>query len=436
MLFDEKDLRIFDNSDSRNYFKEILQSYYSQNYRATIVLLYSFVIYDLFIKLQTMVNDYEDDNKAKNKLEEINKMISDDKKYSMVENEIISFFRENYSLYFDTFVEDIEYLKKCRHKCAHLKVNDNSLVVPSDYHARMLICSMYDHVFSVKAPFIMDLFSIAKGDVERYSLFIIDIPSSGLEESIRTSITEKYLKRMTYESLKMSYKSFTRMLFVSNDETCIQYAYGLYAFTFAMTDFIIKQGSTSIIQDEQIISMFSRIRTEELDKSPSRLDALISLMIHYPVIMDIVRDNSDMFDYVSKRALTRYNGLTLYSSFFPRKSETAYGYLKQYPTSFKASDSKNIYDSVKECEDFNLSEFTRIMVKAIPTYNGFDAADRFMTFFKNQLEELTIEEIEGVLNIYNQNSQCKNRSRHATDKAEIDEYIKKKEAEAEDDNPK
>lgn len=44
MLFDERDLRVFDNSDSANYFKEIVQSYYSQNYRATIVLLYSFVI--------------------------------------------------------------------------------------------------------------------------------------------------------------------------------------------------------------------------------------------------------------------------------------------------------------------------------------------------------------------------------------------------------
>ena len=54
MLFDEKDLSVFDNPDSRSYFKEILQSYYSQNYRATIVLLYSFVIYDLFMKLQTM----------------------------------------------------------------------------------------------------------------------------------------------------------------------------------------------------------------------------------------------------------------------------------------------------------------------------------------------------------------------------------------------
>ena len=39
MLFDEKDLRVFDNSDSGSYFKEILQLFYSQNYRASIVLL-------------------------------------------------------------------------------------------------------------------------------------------------------------------------------------------------------------------------------------------------------------------------------------------------------------------------------------------------------------------------------------------------------------
>ncbi len=81
MLFDERDMRVFQNSDSRVYFKEILQSYYSQNYRATIVLLYSFVIYDLFIKLQTM--SIEGDNKAKKMVEEINSMINDDEKYSI-----------------------------------------------------------------------------------------------------------------------------------------------------------------------------------------------------------------------------------------------------------------------------------------------------------------------------------------------------------------
>ena len=92
MLYDEKDLRVFDNSDSRNYFKEILQSYYSQNYRATIVLLYSFVIYDLFIKLQTMAD--EGDSKARQQLEIVNGMISSDEKYSKVEREIIDFFKD------------------------------------------------------------------------------------------------------------------------------------------------------------------------------------------------------------------------------------------------------------------------------------------------------------------------------------------------------
>ena len=208
MLYDEKDLRVFDNSDSRNYFKEILQSYYSQNYRATIVLLYSFVIYDLFIKLQTMAD--EGDSKARQQLEKVNGMISSDEKYSKVEREIIDFFKDNCSLYFERFIEDIEYLRNCRNKCAHLKVNDNSLYVPNDYHAKMMICSMYDHVLSVKAPFIMDLFEIAKHDVEKFTEQIIFDPD-GLDESIRKKITDKYLKRMTNISLKKSYKTFLKL---------------------------------------------------------------------------------------------------------------------------------------------------------------------------------------------------------------------------------
>ena len=167
MLFDEKDLSIFDSNDSRSYFQEILQCYYSQNYRATIVMLYSFVIYDLYIKLQTM--SAEGDMKAKNKLDEINEKIKIDEKYSEIEKEIIKFYKDNCPLYFNRFEQDVEYLTKCRHKCAHLKVdNTTTLYKPEDYQAKMLICSMYDNILSVKAPFINDLFSMVISDIERY----------------------------------------------------------------------------------------------------------------------------------------------------------------------------------------------------------------------------------------------------------------------------
>ena len=65
-------------------------------------MLYSFVIYDLFMKLQMMAN--EGDKKATTKLNEINTMISDDEKYSKVENEVIQFFKDNCPLYFDRLV--------------------------------------------------------------------------------------------------------------------------------------------------------------------------------------------------------------------------------------------------------------------------------------------------------------------------------------------
>ena len=99
MLLDEKDLLVLENLECRTYFEEILQCYYSKNYRGTIVLLYSFVIYDLYMKLQTMAN--EGNSTAKTKLNEIKTMIADDEKYSKVEKTIVQFFKDNCSLYFN-----------------------------------------------------------------------------------------------------------------------------------------------------------------------------------------------------------------------------------------------------------------------------------------------------------------------------------------------
>ena len=420
MLFDEKDLRVFDNTDSRSYFKEILQSYYSQNYRATIVLLYSFVIYDLFIKLQTMAN--EGNKKAIKKLADINAMIADDEKYSKVENEIIQFFKDNCPLYFDKFIDDVDYLKNCRNKCAHLKVNDNSLYVPSDYHARMLICSMYDHILSVKAPFIMDLFSIAQTDVESYAGSISQISFDYFEESIKINIRNKYLTRMTYDSLKKSYQTFIRLLFVSDDEECIKNIHGLYAFAYVMTDYIVKN-SYAILAEEAIQNIFLKITVQSLEDSSARRNALIKMGLDYPVVMDTIRENKEVFEYLSNRVLSEPEGLNFYKVFYPREGKSVYSFFKSNPDVQRASSSDLLYTSVKDSEDFNLAEFTLIMVNAIPTYYGFDAADRFMNFFTNHLQDLSIDEIKAVMKIYRRNDQCTNRGKHSADIIVVNKYI-------------
>ena len=427
MLFDEKELNILDNNESRTYFKEILQSYYSQNYRATIVLLYSFVIYDLFIKLQTMAS--EGDRKANNKLNEINTMIADDEKYSMVENAIIEFYKENCPLYFNRFVEDIEYLKNCRNKCAHLKVNDNSLYVPSDYHARMLICSMFDNILSVKAPFIMDLFSFAQSDVEYYSSQLSYIPSVGLDESFNNAIKDKYLKRMTYDSIKKSYKTFVKLLFVSDSEACEKNIYGLYAFTYALTDYLLKNGYTQIFNEPDIQSVFDKIDIDVLKASDIRRNALISLMVHFPIVMDFVRANySSIFEYISNSVLLTPHGLEMYRIFNPRSGKTMYAFFLENSQLKQPCYTGTLYRTLSECHDFDLAQFMKEIVSVIPTFNAFHDADVFMSCFMDHLEEMSVDAIEEVLKIYKRNSQCTNRGRHTSDMNVINKYLEEQRA--------
>ncbi len=414
MLFDEKELNVFDNKESKTYFKEILQSYYSQNYRATIVLLYSFVIYDLFIKLQTMAN--EGDRKANDKLTEINTMIADDEKYSMVENTIIEFYKTNCPLYFNKFVEDIEYLKNCRNKCAHLKVNDNTLYVPNDYHARMLICSMFDNILSVKAPFIMDLFSFAKSDVEKYSSQMFFIPENGVDESIIIELYNKYFKRMTYDSIKKSYKTFARLLWISDDDNCIKNIYGLYIFTYALTDYITKNGYNQFFNESDIQSVLGRIDVNALENNDGRRNALISIMINYPAIMDFFRTSHDsVFNYTSNCVIKNPKGLSLYKVFHPRSEKSMYTFFLENNDLKQPCYTETLYRTLKDCHDFEINEFMKEMVKHIPTFNAFHAADVFMNSFIEHIEEMSINGIEETMAIYKTNSQCTNRGRHTTD---------------------
>ena len=423
MLFDERDLRVFDNADSRAYFEEILQSYYSKNYRASVVLLYSFTIYDLYNKLQTMAS--EGDSKAKNKMSEINHMIQDDEKYSKVENEIIQFFKNNCALYFDRFTEDIDYLKNCRNKCAHLKVNDNSLFVPSDYHARMLICSMYDNILSVKAPFIMDLFSFVENDVEDYSQTISYIPDDSIDESIITNIKNKYLERMTYDSLKKSYKTFIRLLLVSKDEHCEENATGLYMFAYAITDYFIRKGYSNIFNDDDVLNVFSRIQTDKLKASNLKKNALVGLITKFPAVMDMLRSFEELFSYISECVLLKPQGLCYYRSFYPREKQTIYEYFKEHDNLHIPKSIRTLYDTLKEDNDFSLVEFTELMANSIPSYSGFYDADYFMEFLIEHIESFELEQIKNIRNIYQSNSQCTSRRNHSSEDSKVIQYIDK-----------
>ena len=55
-MFNSYDISLIKKNESRKYFEDVLQSFYSKNYRATVLLLYSLLIDDLYYKL-ILMND-------------------------------------------------------------------------------------------------------------------------------------------------------------------------------------------------------------------------------------------------------------------------------------------------------------------------------------------------------------------------------------------
>ena len=95
-MFSNYEISLIKRSDSRKYFEDVLQSFYSKNYRAAVLLLYSLVIDDLYYKL-ILMNDrkYYNLNDDLKRIEELRK--SD--KYSEIEEKIFNTYKICINIY-------------------------------------------------------------------------------------------------------------------------------------------------------------------------------------------------------------------------------------------------------------------------------------------------------------------------------------------------
>ena len=410
MLFDEKDLNVFASEESKQYFKDILQTYYSQNYRATVVLLYSFLVYDLYEKLKSMANEGNSD--AKKTIEEIKKDFADEIKYSEIEKKIISYFENNYSFYFKNIKSDIDYLTDCRHNCAHLNINDDKLYIPKDYQVRMLIISMYDNIFSIKAPFITDLFSYFKNDIET-----ISSNRTVFNEDFYNKLETSKFSRMTDESIKKTLKSFVRMLFLSEDQDAIKNAYGFWGYTYALSKYAMSRGLDSFFTSDTFYDYISKIDYEKIKEVPDRKSALNDLFLENNAFRRAIKNkNAILFNQLIDDLL---GDSFSYKDNFQKLSGivdgSKYSYFIANHAKIRVVNCKYLYDFLCEDPNFNVDDFTLLLLNKVPTYNGFQKADDFMDYMMSVFSILNEKTIKNIFKKYISNEQFLNRRRHELD---------------------
>ena len=137
---------------TKEYFREVLSSYHNNNYRSSVVMLWSVVVCDILYKLQHLVN-LHNDPKVIDILNKIQNIQESNPKSSEWEMKLIEESWRNTELINNIEYANLEYLQTQRHLSAHPVLrHDSELHSPSKETVRALLRNSLEDVL-IKPPF-------------------------------------------------------------------------------------------------------------------------------------------------------------------------------------------------------------------------------------------------------------------------------------------
>lgn len=199
------------------YFSEVISNYSDGRYRSAVVILYSIVICDLLLKLNELVDVYND-NEAKKLLDNINEArYSKENSKSKWELDLVEqIYKETNLLDLATY-KNLIHLRDHRNLSAHPALNENyELFEPSKEITVCHIKNMLEGVLIKPPIFITNVFNMLVNDLaEKKDIYEKD------KDKFHDYVSRKYFSRMTNDMKKKIFRSLWKLCFtLPNDDKC------------------------------------------------------------------------------------------------------------------------------------------------------------------------------------------------------------------------
>ncbi len=202
------------DSKTKEYFKEVLSSYYSENYRSAVVMLYSIVICDLVYKLQELRDQFNDSN-AKGILQEIDRLQTEKPTLSDWENKLIEMVKTQTKILEHSDYQNIIHLQKHRHLCAHpVILQSYKLFSPNKDTVRAHIINSLEGLLIKPALLSKKIL----GDFLKNLVEIKDILVT--EADITTHLGSKYFENLNKTIEKDIFRSMWKIVFKLDNTKC------------------------------------------------------------------------------------------------------------------------------------------------------------------------------------------------------------------------
>ncbi|USL32936.1 hypothetical protein [Priestia megaterium] len=199
---------------TKEYFREVLQSYINGSYRSAVVMLYSVVMCDLIYKLKDLKELYEDKT-AESILNQIEKEQENETKKGSWETTLIEEVKKRTFLLEPADQISLDALRLHRHLSAHPVLTQQDLLsAPNKETVRALMRNMLDGLLTKNPVISKKVFDMLLEDLEQHKDFFTD------DLSLLNYLESRYLKNTNEHAINNIFQSLWAVTFNCSSDPC------------------------------------------------------------------------------------------------------------------------------------------------------------------------------------------------------------------------
>lgn len=390
MKFDfsiESSIESIHNTNTKEYFKEVYQTFINGNYRSSIVMLYSVLICDLVYKLRDL-RDIYGETSAKKILSEIETMQKNNPTSPEWESKLIEFIKIRTSFFESSDIVAIESLQKFRHLSAHPVLNSADLLYsPNRETVQSLIRNILEGVLTNPPFFSNKIFDTMLLDLAEVKDKI------GEPESIERYVKSRYLKHLKENDFKKVYRSLWKISFITDDDDSKENGYINY-YTLKVFTAYDKNTCFQLLKTEP--NYYSNINKD------GKLGTLVHFLASFPELYPLL-DQSLKLLLDNK---LKDEGDFQFMGWF--KSSTLTEHLKSLDVSILYNISSEAFEFIQTLATDNgcKDELINFAINYFGESSSFDECrKRYNAIITCIVDDLNVNQMKRLLEVANGNSQ-------------------------------
>jgi hypothetical protein len=398
------------SAKTREYFDEVIKSYYSESYRSAVVMLYSIVIADLIYKIEELKELYADSS-AIDILDEITELQKRNPTSPDWESKLVELVKEKTNLLEPADFLHLTTLQKHRHLCAHPVLTQNfELYRPNIETTRAHIRNMLEGVL-VKPPV------LSRKIFEDLVLNLASIKTIIYNDNqLEKHLNAKYFDRINEKTLKHIFRSLWKITFKTINVQCDE-------------NREINLKALSIVLKNNYQKLFDLITNEKdyySDIAVKNLTVFISLLNQFPNIFDKLNESAKI---LAINTINKDADLDTFAIFLTKDIEKHIEKVLAISWDSVYENSDITTQSILEVFNHAINDGKRdlaydFLIKMFANSGQYSTADsRFDNLIQPYLKNYNNEELKMIVKEVNDNSQIYDRRKARSTNYQIKQRI-------------